>query len=825
MPRLPPMPHKLTCALFAGTRPVPKDTWEGEWSEFVSDVLPELVARDVPCPRDPTDAQRQAAKRKCPGFVLAPVEGRRTDATTGAHTALAIDVDHLPDNDLGALLKRAKRYQCAVYETPSSTDDAPRVRVIVALDAPLEPEHVIGARRALAEALGLDPAEAGTTEAEAASQVMFAGRLRGTRERGVWVYDGGQVYAAPRIATDTARAKRPRSSDRRGAGVLKQNRTRSERTRTPTRAPSAFPFDAPPDLGALAKYVPPAGVDGDRHLLVRALGGWLGRRGYSPEAIAEAVRLQIPASDPTERAAQAQDAAERVRRGEEAPGWEALSEWAQRYAKGASTVRRLERACRDPREPDGFGVAGVGEVWSEWWAGYWPRVEARFGEIATRAEAARTVTDGDTAVPAGAELDATGLHLHPLTGWPWILQRATTYWLHRVDAKGYRKEVLASELGGAVSRYLAGLLGEDDRKPSELDASWVQPIDHLRARYMAREHTYDPQSNTLTLAALRWTGRAARKHTHIDRWLRALFGDGYAAAAQWLAAVVELDRPAPCLYLPGPRGLGKSLLADGLAALWSRPAPTKMKEAISSFNASVGECPLVFTDEGFPQDLDFNEFREMVTQHSRRVNAKFQPQRDVEGCGRFMIAANNEDVLRYQKIGTLTQDDLDAIADRLLVLPCRVEAREVVKLLDTNAAASHEIAEHVLWLAATVALEPPNERMAAKPGGGERVLASVVVGRNAVVLSRIREAIGTGSIGEQSGVKVPKGAPKSEVWVNIPRLQATFDGKVTLGAIKELCESFALRPGAEQHRSADGDNLCWRVLSRLRLDEAFVKLD
>lgn len=791
---------EITCSLFAGIRPAVLKTWQGSWQAFVEEQLPALVERTA------------REKKRLPGFVLAEFSGpRRDDEHCGAHTALAIDVDRLPGDDLGALLKRASQYRCAVYETPSSSDEAPRVRVIVALRKPLQPEYVIGAREAFAEALGLDPKACGTTGAKPPSQVMFAGRLRGTRERGLWAYDG-KVFKAPRAAAPTPRKASPstRSTERRAAPRLE---------------PGAFDFSAAPDLTALVRHIPPAGQDGDRHLLVRGLGGWLARRGYAPEAIAEAVRLQVPSSDPAERAAQAKDAAERARAGLDAPGWEALSDWSQRFAKGASTLRRLERACRDPREPADFGASGA--VWSEWWADVLPRFDARLAERRAAREAQREITDGSEAIELGAEIDGTGLHLHPLTGWPWILQRGDFYWLHRVSEQTYHPEVRANELEASVARDLAGLVSEEDRTPTALRGSWIKPLRHLRSTYTARMHAYDPDTRTLTTAALRWTTRPAKRHAHIDRWLRALFGAGYDAAAQWIASLCTLDRPAPCLYLPGSKGLGKSLLADGLAALWCRPAAVDMAEAIDNFNEATGECPFVFTDEGFPEGMRFERFRKMVTEHSRRVNPKHRAKTDVEGCGRFMIAANNEDVLRYQKVGTLTKDDLEAIADRLLVVPCCVEARAVLEEFDADTIAGWaraDIAEHALWLAQTVALEPVG-RMAAKPGGGERILASVVAGRSSEVLLRIREALGTGALGERSGVRVPRKRAETEVWVNTSRLGATFDGRVSLGALRECCDSFALRSGTEQHKSADGENLRWRVLSRLRLDEAFAKLD
>jgi hypothetical protein len=836
---MPTSPLDVTVSRFNGVRPAVVESVEVTWEAFVHLTLPRLVET------------RKSRKLALPGLVLAPVEGERNDANTGAHTALAIDVDSLPaDTDLDALLKRAARYTCAVYETPSSTDEAPRLRVIVALREPLAPEAVPAARRALAERLGLDPQACGTAGAIASSQVMFAGRVKGTRERQLWVYEG-KVWTPPKVSATASeeRDTRKQRSAVRGSPAAPASAATSRRDRTRPKNPpqsrataptaigdgstervavdssGAFPFDAPPDLSALAKVIP-YGVPCDRHALSRALGGWLARRGYYPEAIGEAVRDLISDSGdsmPAERASEAQAAAERVRHGEEAPGWDALTAWAEAHGKGARTLNRLERSCRDPREPVGFDG-----VWSEWWAENLPAMAER-SEARSRARALAAAAEGAPPPEPGAAQDGTGLHLHATTGWPWILQSRDSYWIHSVQERAYRdRQYSSGELISAVSRCLAGMISVDDEATlATLRREWIAPVNHIRATYTARVHTYESQSGTLTLASLRWTARTAKRHAHIDRWLRALFGAvGYDAAAQWIAAVVALDRPAPCLYLPGPKGLGKSLLADGLSALWSRPQPVKMRDAIKDFNQSTGECPLIFTDEGFPEKLDFSEFREMVTQHSRPVNAKFRAPVDVEGCGRFIIAANNEDVLRFQKTGTLTRADLDAIADRLLVITCHPEAAAETKRFDTTKAAQYEIAEHALWLASTVGLEPAGERMAAKPGGGERILASVVAGRSAEILARIREYIAAGNgAGEKGGVHVPKRARESEVWINVQRLYETLDGKVQLAAVKECCESFALRSGSEQWHLKDGGNIKARVLDRTRLDEAFARLD
>lgn len=771
------------------------------WADFVDHLRDTLASPGsvTPEPREHDGTAKDKAKALDevkvlqPSIVCAEFDGgHRTNANAGPHTANVIDVDSLGEHDLDAFLERCAALTCVVYETAKSTRKRPRLRVVAAQARPTPPELVPAARGALARELGLDPDACGTADANAVSQPMFIGRVGGTRERRIWTFEG-QVWKAPKGLAPVSLAPVERGEA----------------------AEAIYAEDEVPDLSALRKHIEPEREGGrlrGGRAMCRAIGGRLARLGYHPEAIWSAV-YDLPSSQPDMRAYLAREAADAFYEGiANTAGLPTLEEHF-----GPGVWERVERAFPPPRWVRAYGKAALKRVTAG---------EARTGwRMAMIEWAGLKAEDAATPPAPGAEQDGTGLHLHAATGWPWILQRRDSYWLHDPSRSQYlTREVAASELEASVARKLAGIISDEERQPKELRASWIQPVKHLRSTYMARAHTYDPQTETLTLASLRWAELPAQPHEHIDRWLRVMFGAGYDAAAQWLAAVVELTRPAPCLYLPGPRGLGKSLLASGLAALWCRPEPVKMRDAIKDFNQSTGECPLIFTDEGFPEKLNFSEFREMITQHSRPINAKFKAPTDVEGCGRFMIAANNEDALRYQKVGTLTRNDLDAIADRLLVLECAEAAREIVDRLDTAAAASHEIAEHVLWLAETVLLEP-HGRMAAKPGGGDAVLANVVAVRNADILARIRDALCAGKLGEASGVTTAKLHPGA-VLVHVETLLGTLDPRTSsVASVKECCASLQLRPGTVQHKTADGQNRRWRVLDRSRLVEAFARLD
>jgi hypothetical protein len=99
---------------------------------------------------------------------------------------LALDVDKI--EDLGDLLAACERLApCLVYESPSSTDEAPRVRILAPVDRPMSPEECWPARMRYAEALGLGPGS-GVEGCKDPSRIFFAGRVEGSRPRRVWEY-------------------------------------------------------------------------------------------------------------------------------------------------------------------------------------------------------------------------------------------------------------------------------------------------------------------------------------------------------------------------------------------------------------------------------------------------------------------------------------------------------------------------------------------------------------------------------------------------------------------------------------------------------------
>lgn len=293
-------------------------------------------------------------------------------------------------------------------------------------------------------------------------------------------------------------------------------------------------------------------------------------------------------------------------------------------------------------------------------------------------------------------------------GWPVILQKATRFWLRRMNATTFDMLRGAEELGGELLKtYASAIRCSDDTGKllplARILADYGQVLEQVAYDYSATSNSWDPGTNTLTLVSARRRALTAQFSPDVDRWLRTLAGDSYALVEQWLAGVLHLDRPSPALYLWGERGCGKSFLALAIADLWETPGGS-LEDAMSDFNASL-KNPVVVADEHLPQRMSFADVRDFVTRSTRYVNEKYGAKLPLHGCVRLVLTANNADVLRMPRNDAHTEDDARAISQRVLRVRVGSTAGDVLRSFDTHQwLRDHTVARHVLWLHERVAI-------------------------------------------------------------------------------------------------------------------------
>jgi hypothetical protein len=640
-----------------------------EWPELVAELakLARVTVRDD--------------KRKLPAFTLGTLtEPYNVNANYADHTALVIDVDSCPQETLDAL--DALGLSLFAYASPSdpNPDGTRRVRIVAELSEPIAPGDVRHARRAFAELLDIGPG-CGVETADAVSQIMFAGRLQGTPVRETWRTEGEPLDTQALVATP----------------LTKQWR------KTPK--PSAVaPLErlavADPDerTQALLEALAPHWADGEvaeRRKVLRALGGYLARRGWPDEQIAAVAQGLAPDRPVTNRVALAVECARAARLDDNAAGWSSLAEW----SPDAAAV--IESVAKDPREPDGF-------------PGVWvPAFAKMFERAAALTEAPEADDTAETFAPASTE-----------SGEPLFLcsRKSSMVLIRESDELGHRPihekrvRLRIRELGwsqGMVPLYGKG--GKPLSTEAILEANGAS-YTHTAYAFANRVTTYDPSGEGKVTIGYPLTPLAARFDADADAWLRALAGAHYERLAVWIASCAQehINRLSACLIVMGRADSGKSMLGHALAHMWGQTPPA-LALTCAQFNADLLRCPILVDEEAQlfgSKALSTKRFRDVIQSVGRSVEFKGLERSELTGALRAIVSCNGYSDLRFSDLGGPAV--IEALRDRMLVLDAteRAEAckRPLARLRMPN---DHRVdldrvARHMMWLCEGVEL--PAER-------------------------------------------------------------------------------------------------------------------
>lgn len=204
-------------------------------------------------------------------------------------------------------------------------------------------------------------------------------------------------------------------------------------------------------------------------------------------------------------------------------------------------------------------------------------------------------------------------------------------------------------------------------------------------------------------------------HEQVHEWLTLFGGSDPERFLDWLAVATLTRFPVCAMYIHGLPGSGKSMLLQGLAAMWGG-APVPFAAVAADFNAGLLDSPIIAADEGIPPDKgDLSEtFRNLVANSVHDVRIKYQANATLHGCLRLLITANELDALDFRK--TLSGRSLQAIVERVAFIeqsdaPVRflesLGGRRGTALWAERApGVPGLIGEHLLWLRDDRKVEP-----------------------------------------------------------------------------------------------------------------------
>jgi len=462
----------------------------------------------------------------------------------------------------------------------------------------------------------------------------------------------------------------------------------------------ALPGGATAAIEALA----PAFVEGVRHHVALALGGWLKGRGYSREAASSFVTelaARAGSKDPNGRARDALAAWKY----EHAPGWGRLAELVS-----AEALAVLEREIPDQN-------AGKRRAEAEAIRAALPPARPTFARHTIPAAGAPSQT-ADLVHAGGALVPAVCGLADPL-----MVHAQGSVWLRRRDSNDYDFKVARADVLNAVKERFPEIRLRRVNKNGDEGSMLAREellCEHSRlvrateVRYTQSATYFDPQTSTLT-RGLRCPIIAPRFDVRVENLLRAMVGaDALPDMHDWIASCRQdrLDRPGAILALVGPPSVCKTFLSVVLANMQGSPRAVPLKKLTMQFQSELTECAVLVADEEMPKELTQAELSEIVPSNARFVEHKGVDEKArVIGCFRIVATANAIERLRLN--GSAGPEAVRALADRFAVFiipsdrkPTIMAAQNALKLSGDDRLDVAAFMAHFAWIQATVTPRP-----------------------------------------------------------------------------------------------------------------------
>lgn len=296
----------------------------------------------------------------------------------------------------------------------------------------------------------------------------------------------------------------------------------------------------------------------------------------------------------------------------------------------------------------------------------------------------------------------------------WVIQKARSYYIFFNGA--YNKVPVSDvEFTVAAAQFLAPAhtagvnLYKMDQKGNlkiktteEIMLEYGSIANEIEVDLTAQKTQFKIKTSTFIEAPCPLRKLTPEYDDQVDTWLRWFAGDQFEVISDWLAVATRLDEPCAALYLDGAPNAGKTMFAEGVARLWTTERASKLENAMSNFNDGLSKCPLVLADETIPRDYRGRartaELREFIQARTRPLNRKFLPSATIRGAVRVVITANNQELFVSNE--ALTENDIQAIVDRIIYIYCPKNAAKYLKSVDAKSFVTQDrLAKHALWLA------------------------------------------------------------------------------------------------------------------------------
>lgn len=294
----------------------------------------------------------------------------------------------------------------------------------------------------------------------------------------------------------------------------------------------------------------------------------------------------------------------------------------------------------------------------------------------------------------------------------WILQYGKYYFLFHNgkyrppitrDAMQVAAEIhLAPAISAGVDCYKQTDKGKVLKSEKELMSDYGTPALRYEINLLNDKDYFDDNTHTFIEAPCPMREIEPVFHQEINDWLEVMAGPEKEKLLDWLSQVPNLEVPCAALYIGQNGGIGKSLLANGIARLWTTGGPTEFASVVGQWNDGLLSCPFVFADDYLPDDPKLmGKIRKFIQDKEHKLHRKFHDEVKMKGCVRLFMAANNDTLLETKE--HLTSHDVAAIMERIVYIPGQEAAVHHLNSLGGRNYVDQwiekdMIAQHVVWL-------------------------------------------------------------------------------------------------------------------------------
>lgn len=263
-----------------------------------------------------------------------------------------------------------------------------------------------------------------------------------------------------------------------------------------------------------------------------------------------------------------------------------------------------------------------------------------------------------------------------------IVSHRTNYYLFSPERNAFRGPFRPAEVATAFRDCLGCVPGVTEvivfqngatglKGASALTHEYGTTIDQVYFYARKPPAPYLPDHDAICMEAYRWNRFEPVHHQIAEELLEAVAGKHIQLLLAYLSKFRDLDQPLPALTLVGPKGVWKSRICQTLSRFWGAPdapTPSMAQQVMLRFNGALLHNPVVWSDEELAHDGGkrlAEKYRQSISERVHSVEHKGAEMVSLYSALRHVISVNDASKVFSHEVDHAS---IRATMERFLVL-------------------------------------------------------------------------------------------------------------------------------------------------------------